>query len=292
MRYGAIDIGTNAARLLIGEVVENASYKEIKKVSYTRIPLRLGLGVFEKGEITSAKKEEFLKTIQAFKLICEVFHVNEVKACATSAMREARNGALVQREIKSKTGIDIEVISGDDEAKLIFESFFSISVNHKKPFIVADLGGGSLEVTVFEKGQLVKSKSFNVGTIRILKNMISDKDWKDLAKWLKTNTKSSKKYDLYATGGNINKIHKLFGLKHLEPLNTKDLKNLFSDLKKLSIEQRIHKYDLKEDRADVIVPACDVYLRVAKTLNISSIIVPKIGLSDGMIFDLYNKSLR
>lgn len=289
MIYGAIDIGTNAARLLIGEVVEGAPYKEVKKISYTRIPLRLGMEVFDKGEISLKKKEEFVKTIQAFRLISEVFGVEKIRACATSAMREASNGLLVQKEIKQITGVEIEVISGDEEASLIFESFFSISINHKKPFIVADLGGGSLEVSIFEKGQITKSKSFNVGTIRILKNKVIDNDWKELNKWLKSNTKSGKKYDLYGTGGNINKIHKTFGLKHLEPITIKDLKKLHSDLKKLTIDERIHKYDLKEDRADVIIPACDVYLKVAKTLNIPSIIVPKIGLSDGMILNLYNK---
>jgi len=290
MIYGAIDIGTNAARLLIGEVVENSSYREIKKISYTRIPLRLGMDVFETGKISASKELEFFKTLQAFKLIAEVFHVNKLRVCATSAMREASNGKKVQQKIKAKLRLNVEVISGEEEAELIFESFFSVAKKRSKPFIVADLGGGSLEISIFEKGQIVRSKSFNVGTIRALKGMVSEKHWQEVNKWIKANTKSSKKYDMFATGGNVNKMHKVFGLKHMQPLSVKDLKKFYDDLKKLSINQRIHKYDLKEDRADVIVPACDVYLRLCKMLKISSFIVPKIGLSDGIILDLHKKS--
>jgi exopolyphosphatase / guanosine-5'-triphosphate,3'-diphosphate pyrophosphatase len=289
MIYGAIDIGTNAARLLIGEVADVHPYKEVKKISYTRIPLRLGMDVFETGHISDPKKEEFLKTLQAFKLISEVFHVEELRVCATSAMREAANGNQVRAEIKRKLGLEVEVISGEEEATLIFESFFSVAKNRTKPFIVADLGGGSLEISIFEKGQKMKSRSFNVGTIRTLKGMVTKKHWDEVNQWLKANIKSNKNYDLFATGGNVNKMHKVFGLKHMQPLQTKELKKFYNDLKKLSIDERIHKYDLKEDRADVIVPACDVYLRLCKALKISSMIVPKIGLSDGIILDLYNK---
>jgi exopolyphosphatase / guanosine-5'-triphosphate,3'-diphosphate pyrophosphatase len=289
MIYGAIDIGTNAARLLIGEVIDTSPYKEVKKISYTRIPLRLGMDVFETGRISQHKKTEFLKTLQAFKLIAEVFHVDVLRTCATSAMREATNGNQVKQEIQRKLGIDIEVISGDEEASLIFESFFSVAKNRTKPFVVADLGGGSLEVSIFEKGKKTESKSFNVGTIRALKGMIIKQHWDELNQWLKTHIKSNKNYDLFATGGNVNKMHKVFGLKHMEPLQVKDLKKFHNDLKKLTLNQRIHKYDLKEDRADVIVPACDVYLRLCKALKISSMIVPKIGLSDGIILDLHNQ---
>jgi exopolyphosphatase / guanosine-5'-triphosphate,3'-diphosphate pyrophosphatase len=292
MIFGAIDIGTNAARLLIGEVADTAPYKEVKKISYTRIPLRLGMDVFDTGRISQHKKEEFLKTLQAFKLISEVFHVDKLRVCATSAMREASNGKEVQKEIKQKLNLDVEVITGDEEASLIFESFFAASKTRTKPFIVADLGGGSLEVSIFEKGKRTESKSFNVGTIRILKGMVKNSHWKEMDTWLKANTKSLKNYDLFATGGNVNKMHKVFGLKHMEPLQVKELKKFHTDLKKLSVDERIHKYDLKEDRADVIEPACDVYLRLCKTLKISSIIVPKIGLSDGIILDLYNKNKK
>ncbi|MFP5470129.1 MAG: exopolyphosphatase [Bacteroidia bacterium] len=292
MIYGAIDIGTNAARLLIGEVVDTKPYKEIKKISYTRIPLRLGMDVFETGRISASKKAEFIKTLQAFKLISEVFHVDKLRVCATSAMREASNGKKIQQEIKDKLRLNIEVISGNEEAKLIFESFFSVAKNRTKPFIVADLGGGSLEISIFEKGKKTVSRSFDVGTIRALKGMVTDDHWKEITKWLKANAKSNKNYDLFATGGNVNKMHKVFGLKHLEPLQTKELKRFYNDLKKLTLNQRIHKYDLKEDRADVIVPACDVYLRLCKTLKLFSFIVPKIGLSDGIILDLYNRSSK
>ena len=285
MKYGAIDIGTNAARLLIGEVEVNNGIKRVKKVSYTRIPLRLGLEVFDKKTIGSKKRVEFVKTIQAFKLISEVFEVEKLRAVATSAMREAENGWEVKEEIQRYTGIDIEIIDGNEEAKLIFNSFLQIHQSNDSPFIVVDVGGGSTELSIFNNGERMDSKSFKIGTIRMLKDKVKDKTWDDLNEWLDKKQDELKGMRVFATGGNINKIHKLLGYKYLEPIPFRDIEDIFDQMKDLSLDKRIEKYGLKEDRADVIIPALKIYLSIMRKLKTKEVIVPKVGLSDGVILE-------
>lgn len=289
MRFGAIDIGTNAARLLIGEVEEEGKQHFVKKISYTRIPLRLGLEVFDSGTISKKKIEEFSKSIHAFRLISEVFEVVELRACATSAMREASNGKDIQKLIKKETGVNIEVIEGSEEAKLILSTFFLLEFDEKDPFLVIDVGGGSTEISIFKKGEKVAAKSFSVGTIRLLKGKVQRQIWEDMSSWIDKYLKKGSKYTTFATGGNINKIHKLLGMKSKEPVEVKEFKDLSSKLRKLDLEERISEFNLKPDRADVIVPACEIYEFLFKEIGTKEVFVPKIGLSDGMIYNLHQK---
>ena len=291
MKFGAIDIGTNAARLLIGEVLKNEEgYTFIKKISYTRVPLRLGVDVFSKGRIGSKKQKEFTKTIQAFKLISEIFDVEALRACATSAMREAENGTQVQKDILAETGVNIEVIEGSEEASLIFSTFFLLDFEQDKPFLVIDVGGGSTEITIFKNGVIVSSKSFKIGTIRFLEGKVKDNIWDKINEWLDENIELKTGYQIFGTGGNINKIHKHFGKQFMKPLYLDELTDLHRDLEPLSVKQRIKRYNLKQDRADVIVPALKIYSTILEHLNAYKIYAPKIGLSDGIIYDLYKKS--
>lgn len=289
MKFGAIDIGTNAARLLIGEVANEDGYSFVKKHSYTRIPLRLGEEVFENGIISKKKAINFSKSMQAFKLIAEIFEVTELRVCATSAMREARNSLEIRDYISQSAGINIEVISGSEEAKLIFSTFFLLDIDKEVPFIVVDVGGGSTEVSVFEKGVRVAAKSFKIGTIRILKEKVNKAIWKQMHNWLSNHVDLTELHQIYATGGNINKAHKILGGTKMSPIALKDLQEFRDELDALSFEERINRYQLKPDRADVLVPALDIYLYILNELGCSEIIVPKIGLSDGMIYSMYLK---
>lgn len=292
MQYAAIDIGTNAARLLIGEVTEMDGTSFVKKISYTRIPLRLGESVFDIGIIPEKKQDDFRKSMHAFKLISEIFDVQEIRACATSAMREAENGLEIQAMIAKETGVNIEIISGAEEAKLILSTFFLMGIDKSIPFIVIDVGGGSTEVSVFENGVRTASKSFRIGTIRILKEKISKDIWTQIRKWVVTHIDLNTVRHIYATGGNINKVHKLLGAGTMEPISFDAMKVLRDDLDSLTLFQRMTKYQLRPDRADVIVPALDIYLYILKELTCDSIIVPKIGLSDGMIYNMHLKHMK
>lgn len=286
MKFGAIDIGTNAARLLIGEVCNEGNHSFVKKISYTRIPLRLGEQVFDNGIISDDKITEFVKTMKAFKLISDMFHVVELRACATSAMREAKNGKKVVSKILAETGIGIEVISGDEEARLIFGTFFLLDFDKTSPFLVIDVGGGSTEISVFEDGTRVASKSFELGTLRLLKGKTDAKIWKELKFWLEKNVDSKMEHKIFATGGNINKVHKMVGSNTSE-IQTRKVSKLRKELEKMTLEAREDIFQLKPDRADVIVPACEIFEFILKELKVKTFFVPKIGLSDGMIYDLY-----
>lgn len=287
MKYGAIDIGTNAARLLIGEVKKENGYSYVKKISYTRIPLRLGEEVFENGIISPSKTEKFVKTIESFRLISEIYEVKHLRACATSAMREATNGLEVRDLIQEKTGVKIEIITGDEEAKLIFGTFMLLDFEKSKPFIVVDVGGGSTEISVFEKGERIASKSFEIGTIRLLKKKVKSNIWKHIHEWIVQYVDLSNPHIIFATGGNINRVLKIIGGNNLSPIPLKKIEKLRTNLNELSVDDRIAKFQLKADRADVIVPAMDIYIYILKELGADSVIIPKVGLSDGMIYDLF-----
>lgn len=285
-KYAAIDIGSNAARLLIGEIAVEDGHTYVQKVSYTRLPLRLGEEVFENGILSEKKVSDFVKTMKAFGLIADVFNVHAIRACATSAMRDASNGAEVIERVYAETGINIEIISGDEEARLIFGTFSLLKIDNAKPYLVIDVGGGSTEINVFEHGNRVAARSFDIGTVRMLKGKVEKKDWKALHDWIKEHVEDDP-HTVYATGGNINKIHKLLGGKEKEPVKQRAMKKLYDDLLPLSVGQRMDLFQLKPDRADVIVPALEIFTYCMEALKCKELYVPKIGLSDGMIYDLH-----
>jgi exopolyphosphatase/guanosine-5'-triphosphate,3'-diphosphate pyrophosphatase len=287
VKYGAIDIGTNAARLLVGEVEKVDGHSFVKKISYTRVPLRLGEEVFTNGKLSKKKTEDFVKTIQAFKLISEIFEVRKLRAVATSAMREASNSEKIIERIKEETGVRVEVISGNEEAELIFGTFFLLDIDKSVPFIVIDVGGGSTEISVFEGGERVASKSFEIGTIRVLKDKVKKDIWAEIHDWITGHVDLKSPHQIYGTGGNINKVHKLIGAGHQEAIELSELKKLNQKLEALTVDQRVEVYQLKPDRADVIVPALKIYIFILEELLSKEILVPKIGLSDGMIYQMY-----
>jgi exopolyphosphatase/guanosine-5'-triphosphate,3'-diphosphate pyrophosphatase len=292
VKFGAIDIGTNAARLLVGEVTKEGNHSFVKKISYTRIPLRLGEEVFENGKISKKKSEHFVKTIKSFKLITEIFEVKQLRAVATSAMREAQNAAKIINKIKEETGITIDVISGDEEAELIFGTFFLLDIDKNQPFIVIDVGGGSTEVSVFESGERVASRSFQIGTLRLLKNKVADGIWQDIRQWIASHVHLNSPHKIFGTGGNINKVHKILGVGQEEPLSFEGMRKLRKKLGELTVAQRVDSFQLKPDRADVIVPALDIYLYILNELKCTEIMVPKIGLSDGMVYQMHLNSFK
>jgi len=290
MKYAAIDIGTNAARLLVGEVMSKDQSFFIKKISYTRIPLRLGEDVFESGKVSKNKIDDFLKTMKAFKLISEIFDVQEVRAVSTSAMREATNANKIIDSIKQETGIKIEIISGDEEASLIFSNFFAMELDLSVPFVVIDVGGGSTELSVFENGEKIASKSFNVGTLRILKGKSDESVWENIHDWILKYVDLSSDHQIFGTGGNINKAHKMLGYSFEEPIGLDEMKELRDKLARLTIDERIDQFHMKPDRADVIVPALDIFSYILNEIGANSLMVPKVGLADGMIYEMYHRN--
>ena len=290
MKYAAIDIGTNAARLLVGEVMSKDQSFFIKKISYTRIPLRLGEDVFESGKVSKNKVDDFLKTMKAFKLISEIFDVQEVRAVSTSAMREATNANKIIDRIKEETGIKLEIISGDEEASLIFSNFFTMELDLSVPFVVIDVGGGSTELSVFENGEKIASKSFNVGTLRILKGKSDESVWENIHDWILKYVDLSSEHRIFGTGGNINKAHKMLGYSFDEPIGIVEMKELRDKLASLTIDERIDQFQMKPDRADVIVPALDIFSYILNEIGANSLMVPKVGLADGMIYEMYHRN--
>lgn len=287
MIYAAIDIGTNAARLLIGEVTENDGHFYVKKISYTRVPLRLGLEVFTDGVISNYKRTQLIKTMQAFQLITDVYEVKEVRACATSAMREAKNGKEIRDQVLQETGLQIDIIDGEEEANIIFSTFFLLAFDKDSPFIVIDVGGGSTEVSVFEEGKRIAGKSFKIGTIRMIKDKVDPTIWSEINDWVSETIDISMPHKIFATGGNVNKLHKLLGKGYLQPISYEELDRIYNNLKSMTFDERMSEYQLKPDRADVIVPACEIYEYILRKLDCTEMFVPKIGLSDGMIYEMH-----
>ena len=288
MRLAAIDIGSNAARLLITDVTAgNDGVPVFNKINLVRVPLRLGFDVFEKGLISRQKTGMVLQTMKAYKHLMNAYEVEDLKACATSAMRDASNSADILRKIKMETGIEIRIISGGEEAALIQESHIAETLEQGGSYLYIDVGGGSTELTMFSKGKLSFKQSFNIGTIRLLKEMITEKEWGEMKDFLKKNTKNLSKVVAIGSGGNINKIFSLSKKKDGKPLSIELLRDYYKELNNVSLEDRINKYKLREDRADVIVPALMIYINVMRWTEADEIYVPKIGLADGLIQSLY-----
>lgn len=290
MKLAAIDIGSNACRLLIDEVIlDQNGTPDFSKVVLLRVPLRLGFDVFETGHISEGKIDMFIKTMKAYKLLLDVYDVKHLKACATSAMRDADNAPEIIERIKREAGIDIRVITGQEEAAYIYENHVAENLNEQKSYLYIDVGGGSTELTFFNKGKLVCKESFNIGTIRILKNMVTQADWEGMKDFVKTQLGKYNNAIAIGSGGNINKVFSLSKRKEGRPLAFQLLRDYYNEFSRVNVAQRMTLYKLREDRADVIVPALLIYLNVMRWGNIDEIFVPKIGLADGLIHLLYDE---
>jgi len=290
VRLAAIDIGSNAARLLIADVTDNQNGKvQFNKLNLVRVPLRLGFDVFEKGEISKEKRGMVLQTMKAYGHLINAYGVTHIIACATSAMRDARNSSDLIRKIKLETGLDIEIISGDFEASLIYENHVAENMDTDHSYLYIDVGGGSTELTFFADGKLIFKQSFNIGTIRLLKDMVADDKWNEVKDFIKNRTKGYKKIVAIGTGGNINKVFSLSKRKDGKPLSLDLLKDYYKEISSYSVADRIEVYKLREDRADVIVPALQIYINVMRWSDAEEIYVPKIGLADGLIQHLYSE---
>ena len=288
MNLAAIDIGSNAARLLIEEVVENdKGVVQFNKLNLIRVPLRLGFDVFKDGKISAEKQKMFYDTMNAFAYLMDAYNVSHVKACATSAMRDAANSSEVINKIKEDTGIAISIITGDEEAAYIYDNHIAENLDKEHAYLYIDVGGGSTELSFFDEGKLSYKKSFNIGTIRLLKNMVTNAEWDEMKDAIKTHIKSKLPTIAIGSGGNINKVHSLSKRKDGQPLRLDLLKDYFKEFSAVPVEERIRIYNLREDRADVIVPALQIYINVMKWAETEDIYVPKIGLADGLIHSLY-----
>lgn len=287
-KYAAIDIGSNAIRLLISNVIESKDNEpKYKKVSLVRVPIRLGKDVFTKGFISNQNKQRMLDAMQAFKLLMKVHDVEAHMACATSAMREAENGQEIALFIKQHTDIAIQIIDGATEAKIISLNNLDAFMDPNKSYLYVDVGGGSTELTFFSKGHVVASKSYKMGTVRLLDKNDAKATYKDMKKWILKYRDGLGQIYLIGSGGNINTIFKRSGNKPDKPLSYIYLKAHYQFLKTMSYEERISVLSLNPDRADVIIPATKIYLSTMEWSGATKVYVPKIGLSDGIIKSLY-----
>ena len=293
-KYGAIDIGSNAIRLLVSNViVEEDKEPQFKKSSLVRVPIRLGADAFVSGKISPENTERMIDSMEAFKLLMKVHDVKKYKACATSAMREAENGQEVASKILKETGIEIDIIDGKKEAAIISSTDLSELIESDGSYLYVDVGGGSTEFTVFSKGKIVNSKSFKMGTVRLINNKksVNKAMFKEVEKWIKQNTKDLKRVAVIGSGGNINKLFKMSGRAIGKPISYIYLNAQYQFLKQMNYSDRISELSLNPDRADVIVPATKIYLSAMKWSGSRKIFVPKIGLSDGIIKSLYYNKL-
>ena len=289
-KLAAIDIGSNAIRILISNVVQvEGEHPVFMKSEMIRVPIRLGEDSFTVGEISPKNIKRVVKAMKAFKLIMKINGVKNYMACATSALRESNNADELIAKVKKKAGIKIDIIDGKKEAEIISYTTIIADQGHNSNYLYVDVGGGSTEFSVLKNGKRIASKSFKAGTVRMINNMVNDKVWLEIEKWIQMNTKGIEKIKLLGSGGNINKVFKLSNIKDGNPLTYFNLESFYQDLKKLSYEERILKYKLNLDRADVILPALEIYLKALKWSGATKVFVPKIGLSDGMIKMMYKK---
>ncbi len=291
MKFAAIDIGSNAVRLLIGNVYESANGPIFKKADLVRIPLRLGEDAFLHKRISDQKIAKLVTAMKAFRQLLDFYEVPDYKACATSAMRESRNAVEVIERVGAEAGIAIEIIDGKTEAQIIYSNHVAEHLSQDSNYLYIDVGGGSTEITLFSRGQIVTSRSFNVGTIRFLNELVPKETWSEFKEWIKTVTKEYQPLTAIGSGGNINKIFKMSRKKQNRPLSSKKLAEMHDFLASFTLQERIEVLGLNPDRADVIVPAAKIFLAVMKAGDISKIYVPQIGMADGLIHLLYENHL-
>lgn len=288
MKLAAIDIGSNAARLLITEVLlERRKKPQFIKSNLVRVPLRLGFDVFETSEISVERANRLLETMKAYRHLLNAYDVKHLKACATSAMRDAKNANELIARVKEETGIEIEVISGNVEAAMIYETHIADGLEPDKLYMYVDVGGGSTELTFFFNGKALHKQSFNIGTIRLLKQQVKETQWEEMKSVIRTQIKGAKNVMAIGSGGNINKVFSLSKRKEGKALSLDLLKDFYKEMSSLSLTDRMALYKMREDRADVVVPALLIYVNVLKWAGAEEILVPKIGLADGLIHALY-----
>ena len=295
VNYAAIDIGSNAVRLLIKSIDREAvQEKKIKKVMMLRVPLRLGFDVFSIGELSEKKADKLRRLMKAFRLLMIIYDVDDYRACATSAMRDARNGRTIIKKIEKDTGIRIEIIDGQEEARMIYNNHIECMEDRLGNYMYVDVGGGSTEINLLTNGELVWSVSYNIGTVRMLSNAVKEGTWQQMEEELMKVTEGVAAINIFGSGGNINKLFRLADKKDkkLQRLPVSSLQTVYDVLKPLTPEERVEAFSLKQDRADVIVPAAEIFLKIADVVHAEYIYVPVIGLSDGIIDNLYAKSLE
>lgn len=291
-KYAAIDIGSNAIRLLISNIIEQEGKPTLfKKSSLVRVPIRLGADVFINRKVSTENELRMIDTMNAFRLLMKSHKVAVYKACATSAMREAENGEEIVKLIKDQSDIQIDVIDGEEEAAIIAATDLNSFIDRSKTYLYVDVGGGSTEFSIIHEGHTIASKSFKIGTVRLLNDMVHKETWQELQNWIKQNTAAFEKINLLGSGGNINKIFKISGRAVGKPLTYFYLSSYYKMLQSYSYEERITELDLNQDRADVIIPATRIYLSAMKWSRAKYIYVPKIGLSDGIVKSVYYGSV-
>ena len=291
-KYAAIDIGSNAVRLFIADIIEHDGPTQFKKSELVRVPIRLGADSFLNQEISKTNIKRLIDAMKAFRLLMNVNGVTVYKACATSAMREASNAAIVVQKVLDQANIQIDIIDGQTEAKIIAATDLNEILDAKKVYLYVDVGGGSTEFSIFEGSKKMLSKSFKIGTVRLINDKVSKDTWDALKIWIKTHTKPYKALTLLGSGGNINKLFKMSNKKPLSVLNLSYLEHKLEEFFELSYEERILELGLKPDRADVILPATHLFLKAMKWSNAKALLVPKIGLSDGIVKSIYAKTIE
>jgi len=292
LRYAAIDIGSNAVRLLIADITYSENGYGFKKNTLVRVPLRLGDDAFLDHKISERKIEDLLKTMVAFKNLMDVYQVTKYLACATSSMREAQNGKDIIKKIKDVANLDLEIIEGQREANIIYSNHIEDNLDIRKNYLYIDVGGGSTELSVFVNKVPVASKSFDIGTIRILDNQDKEETWDEMKLWVKEQTKFHKNLAGIGTGGNINKLYRMANEKEGMPLTFLKLKSLYNQLNSHSLKERIQVFGLNPDRADVIIPASEIFITLMKWTGIKQIYVPRVGMADGIINLLIEENLN
>lgn len=285
--FAAIDIGSNAVRLLIKRY--NGEDDNLRKQLLFRVPIRLGFDVFTKGKVSSKKAEHLLRLMKAYRQVMKIYEVDEFRACATSAMRDSSNGKEIIKEIKKETGIKIDIIAGDEEARIVYETHVECWNEAGGNFMYVDVGGGSTEINVISEGELIRSMSFNIGTVRTLTDTVKPEEWERLTQELQPLAQEYNNIVIVGSGGNINKLYKLAKTKddNKHSFTVEALRSLYKKLQPLSVEQRMEQFGLKADRADVIIPASEIFLNIAKLAGAKKITVPMIGVSDGIIDGLF-----
>lgn len=289
MIIAAIDIGSNAARLLINEVKPSNGKAEFTKLNLLRIPLRLGFDVFSNGEIGAERKQMVINTMKIFSQLMTMYKVDHYRACATSAMRDAKNGQEIIDIVKQEADINIEIITGDEEATLIYENHVAEGLDKNFAYLYVDVGGGSTELTFYENDKMKYEHSFNIGTIRLLNGLVTPNVWEEMKYEIKDKIKSKKPVVAIGSGGNINKIFSLSKTKDGKAMPVSAIKKYLKEMQNLSVEERMQLYQIREDRADVLVPALQIFNNVMNWAEIKHIYVPKISVADGLIHNIYTK---